>query len=197
MSHLILSNSERTWTMNVMSFNTALNAQISGAGVKKMMHWYPIKVTQPDISFNVQFSSVIEFETFQKWVRSAHQLALEKAETVTMSWPERNMDNFTGFIGNFVGGGERYVQAPQGSFQVQLVDSFVSKRTELATHTLLWRAIFGEGLENGVLGLPTQSEINQFPDLGGLPSGSVSGRPLPQANPSQPGFGPSGITTGG
>lgn len=181
--------------MNVTNFQAGLYAQIDSAQVKLMMHHYPIKVTQPDITFNVIFSSEKQFESFQRFIRAVQQQALATvpAQLLSFMWPERNINNFTGVIKKFVAGGQRFNPAPQASFTVDLVDSFVSARTELATHNLVWQAIYGLGSPDGVLGLPTQSEIDQFPGLGGATTGPWSTLPnatsIPSGNFAQPGPG--------
>lgn len=210
MSKLHLSNSQQEWTMNVTNFQSGLYSQIDSAQVKLMTHHYPIKVTQPDITFNVIFSSEKQFETFQRFIRAVQQQALATvpAQLLNFMWPERNINNFTGVIKKFVAGGQRFNPAPQASFTVDLVDSFVSARTELANHNLLWETEFVNGYliyggaSDGVLGLPTQSEINQFPGLGGATTGPWStlpnaATPIPSGNFAQsgPGAGP-GILNG-
>ena len=49
--------------------------------------------------------------------------------------------------------------APRASFVVELIDSMVSSRTDIASMATGWRTIFGEGMGPGaVLAPPTQAE---------------------------------------
>lgn len=203
MSKLHLSNAQQEWVINVTNFQSGLSAQIDSAQVKLMTHHYPIKVTQPDITFNVVFSSEKQFEEFQRFIRAVQQQALATvpAQLLNFMWPERNINNFTGVVKKFVAGGQRFNPAPTASFTVDLVDSFVSSRTELANHSLLWEAVYGLGSPDGILNLPTQDEINHFPAWAGAVTGPWStlpnATPIPSGNFAQsgPGAGP-GILSG-
>lgn len=199
MSKLRLWSRQGDWQLNVTSFSSPITAQITSVQTKTMAHHYPIKVTQPDLQLSVQFVSETEFEKFQKFVRSHQQDAQATAKLVFLSWPERNIDNWTGIIKQFKAGGMRRNYAPKASFSVDLVDSLVSSRADISTVAQdLWQTIYGVGMKDGVLGLPSASE-NQFAgeqfgqDLYGNITG---GNPSPLPNPAQPGFGPSGILSG-
>lgn len=190
MSKLFLANNQQNWQLNVTSFSSPLYGQLTSVQTKKMAHHYPIKCAQPEIKFSVQFSSETDYENFQKFVRAHQQGVLASTNLVWLNWPERNIDNWTGVIRQFKAGGMRRNFAPQASFTVDLVDSMLSHRTNLASlPQLLWQTIYGAGMGPGaVLAPPTAAELSQFFNNPFFSGGSI--------NPSQPGLGLGGITAG-
>lgn len=201
MSKLFLSCSSpvANWQLNVVSFSSPVYGEISTAQTKKMAHYYPIKVNQPQIEFSVQFTSEKEYENFQRFVRQHQQNTLTTTKLVWLNWPQRNIDNWTGVIRMFKAGGMRFNFAPKATFVVDLVDSMVSHRTDLASlGDVSWKNIFGAGMgPDAVLGPPTAA-MQQFviQRTGEDLNGHVISQGPPIVNPSQPGFGPTGITTG-
>lgn len=198
MSKLFLANSRTNWQLNVTQFSSPIFGEISSAQTKSMAHHYPVRSNQPEVQFSVQFTSEVEFENFQRFVRSHQQETLANATLLWLNWPERNIDNWTGVIRSFRAGGMRRNYAPQASFVVDLVDSMVSRRTMFASPAqLLWRTIYGAGMgPDAVLGLPTDAENSLAQSLTGQ---DLYGNVVPQApgaNAAQPGFGPTGSLSG-
>lgn len=130
----INTNTFGSYKMNVLSFTSPIFGSISGVQTKKMKQWYPIKANQPEIQFNVQFTSEQDYETFQKFVRDSQQWSLAApSPMVYLNWPERNINNWSGMIVGFMAGGMRGNYAPRASFTVSLFTSFVSKYTEMSS----------------------------------------------------------------
>lgn len=165
MSKMTLSTADRQYNLNVLSFSSPLFGTISSAQTRYQEQHFPIKALQPDISLDVIFSNEQDYENFQRFVRN-HQLdAQANANLVTLNWPERNIDNYTGLIKQFRAGGMRYNFAPRASFQVDLVNSSVSTRTEVSAISTLFTDILGIGTSTGVLATPTPSQENYFNNL--------------------------------
>lgn len=207
MSQLLIANNAANWKLNIIQFNSPIYNEVSSSQTKVMAMHFPIRCNQPEIQFNVQFRSENEYENFQRFVRAHQQDALQHANLVTLNWPERNINNWTGVIKKFQAGGKRFNFAPQASFTVDLVDSLVSSRMELVSEGLLWQTIYGAGMgADSVLSAPTAFENNLLKEMFGedlngnvTPQGSAIGSGLnstPGVNPAQPGLGPSGIGAG-
>ena len=67
----VATNTFGNYQMNVLSFTSPISGSINGVQTKKMKQWYPIKANQPEIQFNVQFTSEQDYETFQTFVRDS------------------------------------------------------------------------------------------------------------------------------
>lgn len=201
MSKLFLANQQANWQLNVTAFSSPIFGEISAAQTKTMAHYFPIRCNQPQVQFSVQFTSEVEYENFQRFVR-AHQLdAIKTTRLIWLNWPERNIDNWTGVIRTFRAGGRRYNFAPMASFVVDLVDSMVSHRTSLAAiPATLWQTIYGSGMGPDAVLQPPSARENALTQLqfgedyyGNVGNyGTSTGLP----NPAQPGLGPVGITAG-
>lgn len=161
MSKLFLANNMANWQLNVVSFSSPLFGMLTSVQTKKMAHHYPIKCSQPEIQFTVQFSNEKDFEDFQRFVRAHQQnvMTVRRPPMIWLNWPERDINNWTGVIRSVRAGGMRANFAPRMQFVVDLVDSMLSHRTELASIGTPWQAIYGEGMgADSVLGLPSAAE---------------------------------------
>lgn len=179
MSHLQITILNRTYLMNVLSFQSGVYQSIASAQTKHLAVHFPIKVNQPDIDFTVIFSSEASFQGFQDAVRYHQQMALATNRLLTLNWPERSIDNWTGLIKKFQAGGARRNYAPRAQFTVQLVDSMSSSRVMSASTAAPWQTIYGGagGPADGVLQLPTEgltNFLNQFPGGNALAQGVAS-----------------------
>ena len=147
----IITNTFGNFRMNVTSFSSPIFGSIGGAQTKKVMQWYPIKANQPEIQFDVQFLSELDYERFWKFVRDSQALSLNIGggmgnpanEMVRLNWPERNINNWSGLITEFEAGGRRANPTPQAQFTVFLFDSFVSRYTEISTISANFYDSFG------------------------------------------------------
>lgn len=198
MSQLRLYNTQASWLLNVMSFSSPLTANFNSVQVKKMQHHFPIKVSQNDLQLSVMFSSEKDFESFQRFVRAHQQDAIATGRLVTLNWPERNINNWTGIIRKFVAGNQRFNYAPRAQFNVDLVDSMVSQRTELAAvGANLWQSIFGVGMgPDAILAPPSVDENAILRDQFGIDQNGSTTDQIGTSVINQPGFGPSGVVTG-
>lgn len=146
MSRLKLKGMGRSYTLNVVEFSANIAATISSFQVQAHQHHFPIRVDQPDLTLTVIFPTESEKVDFQNFVRS-HQMNALTLNTsppwVTLWWPERNIDNWTGYITNYNAGSQRFDVAPGVSFGVALVDSMVSKRTTISSSGATFSSVFG------------------------------------------------------
>jgi hypothetical protein len=188
MSQLTLATRQATWSLNATQINSPIYGQISSAQTKNMAMHFPIRCTQPEIQFDVVFPSENEYEQFQRFVRAHQQDALANLQLLTLNWPQRNINNWTGVIKSFQAGGKRFNFAPTASFSVDLVDSMVSQRIGLINDVLNVESIYGVGSRDGVL---TQPSVNQ-PGIGSAAgsNGTLVGSSTssPQINSSIPGL---------
>lgn len=168
MSRLSISTLGREYKMNVTAFSSQVYSSINSAQTRTSSVHFPMKISQPDIQFDVVFPSQKDYEDFQRFVRSHQQQALHTSRLLTLNWPERNIFGWTGVIKQFRAGGERFTYAPRARFVVDLVNSMVSSRTELASMAAPWQTVYGAlGLLGSVLRLPTMAEASQiFQDTG-------------------------------
>lgn len=123
--------------LNVTQFRAPMSAQVVSVQTRSMAHHFPIRAGQPDVQFTVQFASLAEKHAFQDFVRS-HQLNARQAKhnrgwpgdgSVRLTWPERDIVNWTGYVVNMPVREARYEYAPRVTFGVSLMDSMLSSRT--------------------------------------------------------------------
>lgn len=133
----------------VTQFSSPMSASITSVQVRRMQHHFPIRAGQPDIQFTAQFKSQDDKHLFQNFVRD-HQLnSLEDKYTsasngaVTLLWPERNIDSWTGYIVDVPVQEVRFDYAPKLTFGVMLVDSMMSTRTFNSSLGSSFDSIFG------------------------------------------------------
>lgn len=186
MSRLTIASPTTTVTMNVVAFSSPIFQALSSSQTRMRAIHFPIKISQPDIKFTVVFRNEQEFQNFQGFVRAHQQNVLGVQQLLTLNWPERNIHNWTGVIPHFQAGGERRNYMPRADFTVDLVDSFVSTRTDLASRAASWQAIYGGfGLMagNGFGGSSPANTVYTGPSL--AQSGFLGGG----ANPLAAGYG--------
>lgn len=160
MSNLIVTSLTQQFTLNVTGFDSPLYESITSAQTRTMAVYFPVKMSQPNMQFDVQFTSQADFMNFQLFVCNSQQTALSTSTPVTLNWPERNINNFTGFIQKFQSGGAKALYAPTARFEVSLINSTVSTRTVVASVANPWMTVYGLGLADGVLGQPSAGNTN-------------------------------------
>lgn len=163
MSHLLITGQSTTWSMNVLGFSSPVYGQINTAQTHTLAVHFPIKLSQPALQMDLVFRGEPEFEAFQRFVRNhQQQLSQDSSALLTFNWPERSINNFTGYITSCKAGGQRANYAPHLRIVVELVNSFVTQRTDYASFAANWRSIYGGfGSANGVLAMPTAAEQQQ------------------------------------
>lgn len=138
MSQLIIKgHTGKQYKLNVTQFRSPMTAAINSVQTRKMIQHFPIRSGQPDINFTCKFRSNEDKHLFQAFVRD-HQINAQTDNTdmkgmVTLWWPERNIENWTGYITEFRVVETRFVYAPSVTFGVALVDSLMSERTRMAS----------------------------------------------------------------
>jgi hypothetical protein len=177
MSKLILTRvgSTTQWKLNVLSFTSPMYGTITSAQTRTVAQHFPIKATQPDLTVSVIFPSQTEFQNFQQFVRTTQLDARDNANLITLNWPQRDINNWTGIIKSCRVGGMRANYAPRASYTFGLVDSLMSTRSTVSwIPGLLWQSIFGTGMPDGVVDVP--SIVSATNDLAGFdPFGNFVG----------------------
>jgi hypothetical protein len=138
MSKLIVrGHNGAEFKLSVTQFRSPMSATINTVQTRRMTHHFPIRAGQPDIQFTAHFPSQDEKHEFQNFVRD-HQLnALDDKYTnsttssgaVTLLWPERDINSWTGYIVNVPVQEVRFDYAPKLTFGVMLIKSLMSDRT--------------------------------------------------------------------
>ena len=147
MSQLVIKgHRNKQYKLNVVQFRSPMGAEIYSAQTRKMVQHFPIRAGQPDINFTVQFASIEDKHIFQTFVRD-HQINAQTASVedglATLWWPERNIENWTGYIVDYRVQEQRFVYAPKATFGVALVESLMSERTALTSRGAGWTSIWG------------------------------------------------------
>lgn len=142
--------------LNCTGFSTMLFSQMSSVQTKTMQQHFPVKAQQPEVSFDLVFRSELVFETFQRFVRTHQVAALNSMPhpEVTLWWPERDVNNWTGLIRNFKAGGARFNPVPRARLTVDLIDSVFSQGAALASLASSFWTVAGYGSPSGMLRLP-------------------------------------------
>lgn len=164
MSQLLLTAAgQDSFSMNVLSMNSPISGEMNSAQTKGQVQWFPIKAMQPEIQFNVIFPTERDWETWQVWGRE-NMLNAQLANTtsgnvgVTLDWPQRSVQQWSGILTKVNAGGRRFNVAPRATFIIELVNSLVSNSTTFGSFgTTAWQAIFGAGANTDTL--------LQLPDL--------------------------------
>lgn len=144
------------FSMNVLQFSAPMFGTMMSGQTKRAIAYFPIKAQQTELELDVIFASVADYMGFQAFVRATHLNALvnDLEPGVTLWWPQRNITNWTGVIRSFKGGGERFVYAPRARFTIDLVDSFVSKRTTVMSLSPGFDILYGTGLADSQIKMP-------------------------------------------
>lgn len=143
MSRLLVSNGIRQFYLNVVSFDSAVFEETNNAQVRNLQVHFPIKMVQPSIVLNLQFTTPLEFENFQNFIREHQHNAINNVEILTLLWPERGINNWTAVASKFQAGDKRFNVGPTAQLQLDLVDSLVSRRTDFAGFAMPWYSIVG------------------------------------------------------
>lgn len=171
MSQLVVKGHRgREFKLNVTQFRSPMSAAISSAQTRSMMQHFPIRAGQPDINFTVIFRSNKDKQEFQAFVRD-HQLnaqthAGEKTGDegrVTLWWPERNIENWTGYIVDFKVVEARFIYAPSVTFGVALIDSLMSERTKISSFGSHWTSIWGPQIPSWQVTNPGEPDNDLVP----------------------------------
>jgi hypothetical protein len=114
MSQLTIGSVNQTYALNVVNFQSPLYESMQSAQTKTMAVHFPIKMSQPSLQLELQFSSELEYENFQRFVRNHQQQAIANGQLITLVWPQRGINNWTGVIKHFEAGGRRFNPQPSG-----------------------------------------------------------------------------------
>lgn len=181
----IYAGQSREFSLNVTQFRSPMSASITSVQTKTMMQHFPIRSGQPDISFTVQYESLDAKHGFESFVRKHQQetasMTQDDAKSVTLWWPERNIENWTGYITQYQVREARFETAPKATFGVALVDSMMSVKTTIATRSVdVWK-ILGlqipayKGYDDLIIVPPaspsSNTPINPQDTVGGNPNG--------------------------
>jgi hypothetical protein len=158
MSQLIVTApSQDPFYMNVLSMSSPVFGEMNSAQTKSQVQWFPIKAMQPEIQFNVIFPTENEWEDWQVFCRTNMVNSQGTNNTtgnagVTLNWPQRSINEWSGLITKTNAGGRRFNVAPRATFVVQLVNSLVSNSTNFGSFGVsMWQAIFGAGSNTDTL----------------------------------------------
>jgi len=132
--------------LNVVSFNSPISGEIRGVQTKTQAQYFPIKAFQPDLVCSVVFPSEAVWEQWQDWARTNMVNSQSSNSTglpgVTLNWPERNINNWTGIIPVTKAGGMRWNYAPRTQVEFQLVVSLVSNLQVFQSFASGWQGLF-------------------------------------------------------
>lgn len=138
MSQLIVKGHDGArFKLNVTQFRSPMSAAINSVQTRTMAHHFPIRAGQPDIQFTVQFRSISDHHEFRDFARKHQRNALtdnyRSSATsngqIVLSWPERDINNWTGYIVTMPGRDVRFEYAPRMTFGIALVESLMSQRS--------------------------------------------------------------------
>jgi hypothetical protein len=147
MSQLKIFNAtSKEFRLNVTQFRSPMNASINSVQTKTMLQHFPIRCGQPDINFTVRYASLDDKHSFESFVRQhmldTKNITKDDDKALTLWWPERNIENWTGYITAYTVTEKRFEVAPAATFGVALVDSMMSEKTTLATRSVdIWKIL--------------------------------------------------------
>ena len=129
--------------LNVLSFDSPVFGEMNSGQARSAIQYYPIKAYQPELSCEVIFPSEVIWQAWQIWSRQNMinaQTAGTSNGSVSLNWPERSINDWTGIICATKAGGRRANYTPRTTVQFQLVISLVST---LGTFAAVGNAISG------------------------------------------------------
>lgn len=120
-----------TLDLKILQFNSPAQSSFASNQTKTMRHHWPVKASQQSLSLQVQFNGWAEYNAMQEFVRTHHVRSLQTVQypEVTVYWPARNIDNWTGLITKMEAGDERFNIAPRTNLSILLIDSMLSEKT--------------------------------------------------------------------
>jgi len=168
MSQLFLTGQNGyEFALNVTQFRSPMSSSINSVQTRTMLQHFPIRCGQPDIQFTVQFRSQNDKHKFQNFVREHMVKALDVSDTVAndvnLFWPERNIENWTGYITNYKVVERRFEYAPIVTFGVDLISSLMSEKTTVSSYGSPIENLYGQQIRpwnaviDGILGLPSRA----------------------------------------
>lgn len=168
--------------------------EMNSGQTKTQVQYFPIKAFQPELVCDVIFNSEATWESWQAWVRTNMVNAQNSNNTgnpgVTLNWPERNINSWTGIIPAAKAGGMRRNYAPRTRVEFQLITSLVSNLAIFSSFGSAWQGIFGSTAVGSTL-----DSIFTLPEelLGGSITGGNTGllgsEPFTVLNQTNPGLG--------
>lgn len=137
--------------IKVLKFSTPLAGNITSAQTKEMLQHFPIKSSQQSLTMTVITNGWPEMKALQDFVRG-HQLGAMSGSSVrpeiTIWWPQRGMNNWSGFITKMPAGDKRFNIAPRADIEFFLVDSLLSEKTFSASIASDFRTLFNSDIGN-------------------------------------------------
>lgn len=133
--------------LNVTNFDSPVYGEMNSAQTKSQVQYFPIKAYQPELVCDVIFPSEYLWEQWQTWLRQNMLNSQGSNATgnpgVTLNWPQRNINNWTGIIASGKAGGMRRNYTPRVRVEFQLVASLVSSLGVFASFGSTWQSILG------------------------------------------------------
>ncbi len=152
MSQLVVKGHKgKEFKLNCTQFRSPMSAAVTTVQTRKMLQHFPVRAGQPDINFTVKFRSQDDKHKFQAFVRD-HQINAQTetgdlSTAVKLWWPERNIENWSGYIVEFKVNEKGFREvAPSVTFGVALIESLMSEHTKLSSFygsILGWQSIWG------------------------------------------------------
>lgn len=171
MSQLVIKGHRgKEFKLNVTQFRSPMSASITSVQTRTMMQHFPIRAGQPDINFTVRFASIQDKHDFQAFVRDHQTYAQSHSGEkvgdgglITLWWPERNIENWTGYIVEFRVVETRFIYAPAVTFGVSLIDSLMSERTTISSFGSSPTSIWGPQIPAWQVTNPGEPESDLVP----------------------------------
>lgn len=117
--------------LKVLQFHSPMTGSFSSSQTKRARHHWPVKASQQALNLQVQFNGWPEYRSLQQFVRAHHVRSLGTVQypEVTLYWPQRGINNWTGLIKLLQAGDERFNLAPKAQIELILIDSMLSDKT--------------------------------------------------------------------
>jgi hypothetical protein len=148
MSQLRVSGTNQPdFYLNVLNFDAPITGELNSAQTQSQVQYFPIKAFQMELVCDVIFPSENLWQQWQAWVRQ-NMINSQNSNTtgnpgVTLNWPQRNINNWTGVIPSAKAGGMRANYAPRTRVEFQLIVSLVSNLNIFSSFGSAWQGLFG------------------------------------------------------
>lgn len=171
--------------VRVTKLSTPLAGTIVSAQAKTMLQHFPIKSSQQSLVLDFITNGWPEMNRIQNYIRQHQVRAMSGSATrpeIYLWWPQRGINNWSGFIPKMPAGDRRFNPTPQGRLEFLLIDSLLSEKTFTSSIASDFRSLF-----NSDIGRPSDPDDAIFTPPGsttGTGPGQSTNVPLPGNTPN-------------
>lgn len=156
---LIASPSQYFW-VTIVSYDTGLTSQIQSSQLQYSRVFYPIRATQSDFSFTIQFPNRDQYSLFQAFLLGTYRNGVGNATDgiIRFYWPEQSID-YAGVVKQSPMGQRKFEYSPRKNYSMQLVRDSIYTTSGSFSSVTSWQDIYGEPIVPNVQDDPAVGDV--------------------------------------